>query len=59
MTVILIGMIIYVIASAWDVGHVNRVIERRVNDRPLRQTPELPPAPRLVITYQSTDRRSN
>jgi hypothetical protein len=57
MTMILIFVIAYVAASAWDVAHVNALFEKMVNPGARRQDrPSLEPAPRLVINRSSSGR---
>lgn len=53
MSVILIGMIFYVMATAWDVVHVNGLMEKLVNPGRREPAPNPEPAPRLVIPGQS------
>lgn len=51
MTMILIFVIAYVAVSAWDVGHVNTLLDAMVNPgrKGAGATPPTAPAPRLVL----------
>jgi hypothetical protein len=50
MTMILLFVIFYLVASAWDVVHVNDLLDKMVNPGTHRQAlPQLEAAPRLVI----------
>ena len=57
MTMILIFVIAYVAASAWDIAHVNNLLEAMVNPGRAKSNsaPTAPPAPRLVLP----DRRAS
>lgn len=49
MTIVLIFVILYMIASVWDVAHVNGLLDRMVNPGAHHQTRPVEPAPRLMI----------
>jgi hypothetical protein len=46
---VLAFIFLYLVTAAVDIGHVNRLLERLVNPGPLKQAPQPPRAPRLVI----------
>ena len=49
MTIVLLFVIFYMALSAWDVMHVNKLMDNIVNPGPRRRAKPLEPAPRLVI----------
>jgi hypothetical protein len=49
MTMILIFVLTYVAASAWDIGHVNTLLDAMVNPGRRTKAATVPPAPRLVV----------
>jgi hypothetical protein len=57
MTMILIFVIAYIAASAWDVSHVNALFDKMVNPAAHRRPqPVIEPAPRLVISRTTAPR---
>lgn len=52
MTIVLLFVIGYMVASAWDIGHINSLLDRTISGRG-KAVKELPPAPRLVINLPS------
>jgi hypothetical protein len=56
MIVVLIFVIFYMAASAWDIGHVNGMLGRIATQGPRKQAKPVEPAPRLVINLPSADR---
>lgn len=49
MTIVLLFVICYMALSAWDVVHVNHLMDKIVNPGPRKQAKQLEPAPRLTI----------
>jgi hypothetical protein len=49
MTIVLLFVIFYMALSAWDVVHVNKLMDNIVNQGPRKQAKPVEPAPRLVI----------
>ena len=49
MTIVLVFVIVYMAASAWDIGHINNLLDTTINPGRRKQSKALEPAPRLVI----------
>lgn len=57
MTIVLVFIIFYLMATIWDVIHVNEMVGTLVTTghaKPRRSAPPVPPAPRLVIELPAT-----
>jgi hypothetical protein len=55
MIVVLIFVFFYMAASAWDIGHVNGLLDRIANQGPRKQAKPVEPAPRLAINLPSAN----